>query len=289
MTPTPSGPHCSPDLTVRAHVVLPALVHEHVVALQDDRCARLGHRLRRCIRLEERAGREQDELVHLLRMHRGEPARPRRSRGPPDQADSVRLPQRPDVGGDAFHFVPFGLARNELERIARLARFLEHLGDELRLIGSSDVARIIHHGLRRTAVAGVGHRENVEAGARKLDHPAVVPKIEVVGDDGRRVAPVHEQDYRCPGCPVGLKPVRQDLLPQMQANGPPPIRRHRGAVRDKTVRRDQCFPAGKRRDARELVRHRWHSVFPYRFFDLPGAIPAMRASTSCTEAVSDCE
>ena len=76
-------------------------------------------------------------------------------------------------------------------RIARRAR----RGDERRLPILGQVARVVHRrGPRRSAIAGGVHREDIEAGARQIRHPAVVLIRHVERDLSRSAGAVHEQD-----------------------------------------------------------------------------------------------
>ena len=135
------------NLPFAAAIVLPALFHQHVPALQDHRRAGFGERMGRRVTRKIRRGAVQHELVHFVRVHGRKAARTRRASGPADHADALNLAQIHNELDHGFHFIVLGAARHQLERVTRRGFLFQNVRNQMMLRRHVNIARIIHHRL----------------------------------------------------------------------------------------------------------------------------------------------
>ena len=226
------------DLIVAVNVGEPAFLLEPLARLQNRRRTRFGKRRRRIVGVEERRGRQVNDLVDHLGMFDCKTADARRTRRPAHHAHFLHAAQLRNVFDRGLDFIPLGLAGNELERIARRAWRLQHVRNQDLLLFRIDVAGIVHVRLGRVAVSRMRQREYVEARLCEVLHPGEILVGEVVGDGGGREAAVHEDDDlgRLALGDVALD-AGQHTLAQMQADGLVFVGRYRRDMRCKAVDR----------------------------------------------------
>src|SRR2546428_3876635 len=201
-------------------------------------------------------GRQQYQLLNLVRMLRGIASGAWPAERPRNQTYAVYMAQSPYIIDRGADVVPVGRDRRHLPRIARSARCSDEARNEGRLLLPGEITGIVHRGRPcGAAVTRSVHREHVETRTSQISHPAVIPRWDVERHFRRRARTMYEKNYsiresRAPQNRSGLCFLSDIDLRRLAGDG-----RYSGLHTNKVVDREQLLAVFSQRDPDTAEHH----------------------------------